>query len=132
MSTKRDSNVLSTHETFTLVFLSTAYSDVIPISTPVTYLNLCDSKATRVVNKIIYGQSGYFFFKHSKKTSSEKQEVGGSLQAVVKAISGFSIKGSASVKFNGEEEKLSESLKVRFKSEISDLRMSFQQHSMDR
>ena len=115
----RDSNVLSTDETFTLAFLSTAYSDVIPTSTPVTFPKLCDSKATHVVNKIIHGQRAYFFFKHSKKSTSEKQDVGGSLQAVVKAIPGFSIEGSASVKLTGEEKKLSESLEVRFNGDFN-------------
>ena len=115
----RDSNVLSTDETFTLAFLSTAYSDVIPTSTTVTYPKLCDSKATHVVNKIKYGQNAYFFFKHSKKSSFEKQEVGGSLQVVVKSIPGFAIEGSASVQLNGEEKKLSESLEVRFNGDFT-------------
>ena len=111
--------MLFTDETFTLAFLSTAYSDVIPTSTPVTYPKLCDSKATHVVNKIINGQRAYFFFKYSKRSSSEKQDVGGSLQAVVKAIPGFSIKGSASVKLTGKEKKLSESLEVRFNGDFN-------------
>ena len=84
-----------------------------------TYPKLCDSKATHVVNKIVYGQNAFFFFKHSKQSSFEKQNVGGSLQAVVKAIPGFSIEGSASVKLNGEEKKLSESLEVRFNGDFT-------------
>ena len=115
----RDSNALSTDETFTLAFLSTAYSDVIPTSTPVTYPKLCDSKATHVVNKIINGQRAYFFFKHSKRSSSEKQDVGGSLQALVKSIPGFSIGGSASLQLTREERKLSESLEVRFNGDFT-------------
>ena len=119
--------MLFNDETFTLAFLSTAYSDVIPTSTPVTYPKLCDSKATHVVNKIINGQRAYFFFKYSKRSSSEKQDVGGSLQAVVKAIPGFSIKGSASVKLTGKEKKHSKFVSM----EILALKMEFQQHSMD-
>lgn len=115
----RESNVLETDETFTLAFLSTAYSDVIPTSTALSYPKLCDSKATYVVNKIIYGQNAFFFFKYSKRSGYEKQDVGGSLQAVVKAIPGFSIKGSASVKLNGDKKKLSESLEFRFNGDFS-------------
>ena len=111
--------MLSTDETFTLAFLSTAYSDVIPTATPVTYPKLCDSKATHVVNKIVYGQNAYFNFKHSKRINYQKQDVGGSLRAVVKSIPGFSIEGSASVKLTGEETKLSESLEVRFNGDFS-------------
>ena len=115
----RDSNVLSTDETFTLAFLSTAYSDVIPTSTTVTYPKICNHKATHVVNKIVYGQNAYFFFKHSKQSSDESQQIGGSLQAVVKAIPGFSIQGSASVKLTGEQKKLADSTEVRFNGDFS-------------
>ena len=115
----RDSNVLSTDETFTLAFLSTAYSDIIPTATPVTYPKICDLKATHVVNKIIYGQNAYFNFKYSKRTSYQIKDVGGSLQAVVKAIPGFSIQGSASVKLTGKEKKLIESLEVQFNGDFS-------------
>ena len=115
----RDSNVLLTDETFTLAFLSTAYSDVIPTATALSYPKLCNSKATHVVSKILNGQNAFFFFKHSKRSSYEKQTVGGSLQAVVKAIPGFSIEGSASVKLNGEEKKLSESLEVNFNGDFT-------------
>ena len=115
----RDSNVLSTDETFTLAFLSTAYSDVIPTSTTVTYPKVCNQKATHIVNKIVYGQNAYFFFKHSKQSSSEKQNVGGTLQAVVKSIPGFSIEGSASVKLTGEEKKLADSTEVRFNGDFT-------------
>ena len=115
----RDSNVLSTDETFTLAFLSTAYSDVIPTSTTVTYPKVCNHKATHVVNKIVYGQNAYFFFKHSKQSSNEKQDVGGSLQVVVKSIPGFSIEGSASVKLTGEQKKLTDSTEVRFNGDFS-------------
>ena len=111
--------MLSTDETFTLAFLSTAYSDVIPTATPVTYPKLCDSKATHVVNKIVYGQNAYFRFRYSKRSEYQKQNIGGSLQAVVKAIPGFTIEGSASVKLTGEEKKLSESLEVRFNGDFS-------------
>ena len=87
--------------------------------TPVTYPKPCDSRATHVVNKIIYGQQAYFHFKHSKGSSSEKQDVGGSLQALVKSIPGFSIGESASLQLTREERKLSESLEVRFNGDFT-------------
>ena len=110
--------MLSTDETFTLAFLSTAYSDVIPTSTNVTYPKVCNQKATHVVNKIVYGQNAYFFFKHSKQSSNEKQDVGGNLQAVVESIPAFAIKGPASVKLTGEQKKLADSTKVRFNGDF--------------
>ena len=101
-----------------MAFKSTAYSDIIPTSLPLQYPKICDQKATHVVSKIVYGQNAYFFFKHAKKSGSERQDVAGSLQAVVKSIPGFSIEGSASVKLTGEEKKLLESTEVRFNGDF--------------
>ena len=101
-----------------MAFKSTAYSDIIPTSLPLTYPKICDQKATHIISKIVYGQNAYFFFKHAKKSGSEKQDVAGTLQAVVKLIPGFSIQGSASVKLTGEEKKLTESTEVRFNGDF--------------
>ena len=79
---------------------------------------VCNQKATHIVSKIVYGQNAYFFFKHAKKSDSEKQDVAESLQAVVKSIPGFCIKSSASFKLTGEKKKLMESTEVRFNGDF--------------
>ena len=114
----RESSVLQTDETFTMAFKSTAYSEIIPTALPLTYPKICDQKATHVVSKIVYGKNAYFFFKHAKKSGSEKQDVAGTLQAVVESIPRFSIKGSASVKLSEDEKNLLESTKVRFNGDF--------------
>ena len=101
-----------------MAFKSTAYSDIIPTSLPLQYPKICDQSATHVVSKIVYGQNAYFFFKHAKKSGSEKEDIAGSLQAVVKSIPNFSIAGSTSVKLTGEEKKLMESTEVRFNGDF--------------
>ena len=115
----RDSSALSTDETFTLAFLSTAYNDIIPTSTTITYPKVCNHKATHVVNKIVYGQNAYFFFKYSKRSSSQNKDVSGSLQAAVKAIPGFSIEGSGKVVLTDQEKELRESTEVRFNGDFN-------------
>ena len=114
----KKSDVLQTDETFTMAFKSTAYSDLIPTSLPLQYPNICNQKATHVVGEIFYGQNAYFFFKHSKKSGSEKQDSAGNLQAVVKSIPGFSIEGSGSVKLTGEEKSLMDSTQVQFNGDF--------------
>ena len=111
----RESSVLENEETFNMAFISTSHSDVLPKNTPKDFVNECNNKeATHVVSSITYGKNGYFHFKHNLKDSNESQKVGGSLQAIVKSIPGFSISGSASVNLQGEKKKLSESTEVHF------------------
>ena len=109
---------MKTDETFTMAIKSTAYSDIIPTALPLTYPKICDQSATHVVSKIVYGQNAYFFFKHAKKSGTEKQNVAGSLQAAVESIPRFTIEGSASVKLTGDEKKLMKSTKVRFNGDF--------------
>ncbi|KAK2818099.1 hypothetical protein Q7C36_022032 [Tachysurus vachellii] len=70
--------------------------------------------ATHVVTAVLYGASAFMLFDYSSSESENKQEIEGSLQAVVKKIPTISIEGQASLKLSSEEKKLAENINVTF------------------
>uniref|UniRef100_A0A7M5XEN6 Chitin-binding type-2 domain-containing protein n=1 Tax=Clytia hemisphaerica TaxID=252671 RepID=A0A7M5XEN6_9CNID len=115
----RQSDVLTTDETFTLAYKSTSFYNVLPVTAVKNFPKQCDNKqATHVVSKVVYGQNAYYFFKRSVSRKEKKEEIAGSLKVLVKAIPAFSIEGSATVKVEGEEKRFRESVKVRFNGDF--------------
>uniref|UniRef100_A0A7M5WSN9 Chitin-binding type-2 domain-containing protein n=1 Tax=Clytia hemisphaerica TaxID=252671 RepID=A0A7M5WSN9_9CNID len=115
----RQSDVLTTDETFTLAYKSTSFYNVLPVTAVKNFPKQCDNKqATHVVSKVVYGQNAYYFFKRSVSRKEKKEKIAGSLQVLVKAIPAFSIEGSATVKVEGEEKRFRESVKVRFNGDF--------------
>ena len=100
-------DIQTTDETFTLAFQSRSYYDSIPVTTPLTFPKQCKHYgATHVINKIIYGQNAYFFFRSRQRNSEESQEIGGSLEVIVKSIPTFAIEGKTSIDLQGTEKKV--------------------------
>ena len=98
---------------FNMAFESTAYTETLPAGTEKNYNSLCsDTKATHVVSSIIYGMNGYFNFKRTLRHNENKQEIFGSIQAVVKSIPSFSIEGKASVDLKGTLKDISKETEV--------------------
>ena len=98
---------------FNMAFESTAYTETLPAGTEKNYNSLCsDTKATHVVSSIIYGMNGYFNFKRILRHNENKQEIFGSIQAVVKSIPSFSIEGKASVNLKGTLKDISKETEV--------------------
>ena len=96
-----------------MAFESTAYTETLPAGTEKNYNSLCsDTKATHVVSSIIYGMNGHFNFKRTLRHNENKQEIFGSIQAVVKSIPSFSIEGKASVNLKGTLKDISKETEV--------------------
>ena len=96
-----------------MAFESTVYTETLPAGTEKNYNSLCsDTKATHVVSSIIYGMNGYFNFKRTLRHNENKQEIFGSIQAVVKSIPSFSIEGKASVNLKGTLKDISKETEV--------------------
>ena len=115
----RQSDVLTTDETFTLAYKSTSFYNVLPVTAKKNFPKQCENKqATHVVSKVVYGQNAFYFFKRSVSRKERKEEIAGSLQVLVKSIPSFSIEGSATVKVDGEEKKFRESVQVRFNGDF--------------
>ena len=115
----RQSDVLTTDETFTLAYKSTSFYNVLPVTAKKNFPKQCENKqATHVVSKVVYGQNAYYFFKRSVSRKEKKEKIAGSLQVLVKSIPSFSIEGSATVKVTGEEKKFRESVQVRFNGDF--------------
>ena len=98
---------------FNMAFESTTFTETLPAGTEKNYNILCtDTKATHVVSSIIYGMNGYFNFKRTLRHNENKQEIVGSIQAVVKSIPSFSIEGKASVDLKGMLKNISKEMEV--------------------
>ena len=98
---------------FNMAFESTTFTETLPAGTDKNYITLCtDTKATHVVSSIIYGMNGYFNFKRKLYHNENKQQIFGSIQAVVKSIPSFSIEGKASVDLKGSLKNISKETEV--------------------
>ncbi|XP_017313557.1 cytolytic toxin-alpha [Ictalurus punctatus] len=81
----------------------------------ITYPQVFDQKtATHVVTAVLYGAQAFMVFDHVTGENENKQDIEGSLHAVVKKIPTISIEGDGSLYMNEEEKQLSENIRVTF------------------
>jgi len=111
----------------TLAYKATTKSEVLPYGTPVTYPRVCqevtseatdDMTPTHVVTEIVYGLNGYMVFKKDFKSNTEKKEISGHLNVVVKAIPQFQVNGSASFNLTEEEDEISKTMSLTFYGDV--------------
>ena len=96
-----------------MAFESTTFTETLPASTPKNDNDLCtDTKATHVISSIIFGMNGYFNFKRTLRHNENKQEISGSIEAIVKSIPSFSLEGKASVDLKGTLKNISKETEV--------------------
>ena len=111
----------------TLVYKATTRSEVLPYGTPIDYTSVCkevtaeptDGMApTHVVTEVVYGLNGYMVFKKDFKSNTEKKEISGHLNVVVKAIPSFQVNGSASFNLTEDQEEVSKTMSLTFYGDV--------------
>jgi len=98
----RESSVFDNEEVFNMAYHATTHTLYMPTSIDVNNKIYCTAKdVTHVVSSVTYGLNAFFNFRKTVSTSSERQELAGTLQAMVKSIPSFSIEGTATLKIEG-------------------------------
>ncbi|KAJ4941507.1 hypothetical protein JOQ06_011386 [Pogonophryne albipinna] len=70
--------------------------------------------ATHVVTGILYGANAFFVFDSEKLEATQVQKIEGSMQAVIKKIPKFDVKGKVDINLTDEEKELTEKLSCQF------------------
>ncbi|KAJ4941809.1 hypothetical protein JOQ06_011683 [Pogonophryne albipinna] len=70
--------------------------------------------ATHVVTGILYGANAFFVFDSEKLEATQVQKIEGSMQALIKKIPSFDVKGKVDIKLTHEEKALTEKFSCKF------------------
>jgi len=109
----RDSVVFENEEVFNMAYQATTHTLYMPSDVDVDNKMYCTQKdVSHVVSSVTYGLNAFFTFKKTTSNSKEKQEIQGTLQAMVKSIPSFSIEGKASLKVEGIRKNVFDQTKV--------------------
>ncbi|XP_037311275.2 neoverrucotoxin subunit alpha-like isoform X2 [Pungitius pungitius] len=72
------------------------------------------SSATHIVTGILYGANAFFVFDSEKLDSSSVDEIGGSMQAIIRKIAVCGVGGHVGIKMTKEEKALSDTFSCKF------------------
>lgn len=70
--------------------------------------------ATHVVTGILYGANAFFVFDSEKLDASSVQEIQGSMEAVIKKIPSFELKGNVNIKLSDKEKAVTDKFTCKF------------------
>merc|ERR550519_2293822 len=111
----------------TLIYKATTRSEQMPYGVALTNPELCshvttdpsaDVMPTHVVTEIVYGLNGFMVFKKHFKTNTEKKEISGYLDVVVKAIPQIQIEGQAKFNLTENEKEVSRTMEFNFHGDV--------------
>ncbi|XP_053197824.1 neoverrucotoxin subunit beta-like [Scomber japonicus] len=74
--------------------------------------------ATHVVTGILYGANAFFVFDSEKLDASSVQDIQGSMEAVIKKVPSFSVRGKVDIKLTDEEKYLADKFSCKFYGDL--------------